>query len=360
MDEPFSRIRSRKQDASTKLDERKTVKVPFSSSPDDIPSEKLQQKDFKHFYDQGKLDLSKKHLSPSDVSIFIRKFRREIDKLGLSGCGLTEIPVDVWNLYGLRELDLSNNPLGDSSISSLELRVFYSVRKLNLSGCGLKQIPNFHDLEVEELDLSNNPLDDSDMTSSRLSDVGSVGSVGKLNLSGCSLKHVPNLHCFEVEELDLSNNPLGNIGLLRYEMRNEESFRKLNISGCGLRHFPEDLSLHGLEELNLSNNPLGDHQSDESPWDLMFGISLRKLNLSSCGLKKWPYVLYSPVNLQELNLCDNFIDHRDLLEKLNSGKSGNKLLEPTPVGLGIFMATKIIFDDAVYLQTNGGKWSIVN
>jgi Leucine-rich repeat (LRR) protein len=146
----------------------------------------------------------------------------------------------------------------------------------------------------------------------------------------------------------------------------EYSLKKLDLSGCGLTKLPGSLELYRkLEELNLSNNPR--IHSDRSFLKIP-KCRLKKLDLSGCGLTELPNDLEECGNLQEFNFSNNFFDHQDLLEKLNSGKvfslgfhqSGKELLKFTASRLVLFKPTcRIIFEDAVYTQSGGGKTSIV-
>ena len=186
----------------------------------------------------------------------------------------------------------------------------------------------------------------------------------KLDLSGCGLTKLPEDLCayHRLEELNLSNNPLSNLDISSLKYFPWYMLKKLDLSGCGLTKLPGDLcAYHRLEELNLSNNPLSN--LDISSLEYLPPYMLKKLDLSGCGLTKLPD-LKECSNLQELNFSNNSFDHQDLLEKLNSGKvfsssgfrqSGKKLLEPTASGLGLSKRTyRIIFEDAVYIQSSGG------
>ena len=317
--------------ASTKLGKGKNAKDALSSLPcshvGKLPVFKhhiLQGKDLKHYYGQRKLDLSNQHLSPSDVFSLKDRFHRGLKKVNLSGCGLTQFPRGLDVCVRLKELNLSNNPLGDSNISFFLESIHentHGLKKLNLSGCGLKQ---FHldsrFWELEELDLSNNPLGDSNISSFLASIHQHTHRLKKLNLSGCGLKQFHwDSHFWELEELDLSNNPLGDSSM-----------------GTTLLQKSEQKSILHLCPM----------------------IWLKKLNLSDCGFKTWPHVVHHPLNLEELNLSNNSINHQHIFENLPGSLSlqkSNEPLELEPIGLGFFVAKRIIFEDAVYVQTNGGR-----
>jgi Leucine-rich repeat (LRR) protein len=140
-----------------------------------------------------------------------------------------------------------------------------------------------------------------------------------------------------------------------------DSLKKLDLSGCGLTELYPLFECEKIEELNLSNNPLAPPVSS-----FFRGMdNLKKLDLSGCGLKELPYDLKICVNLQELNLSNNFFGHQDLLERLNSGnstegslwqriiktvkQSGKESLKLVATNL-----TRIIFADANYTHINGG------
>jgi Leucine-rich repeat (LRR) protein len=132
--------------------------------------------------------------------------------------------------------------------------------------------------------------------------------------------------------------------------------KKLDLSGCGLTEFSESfMYFYELEELNLSNNPLG--PSFIFPTKLEFWFQLKKLDLSGCGLKEWPCALEKCSNLQELNLSNNSIGHEELLEELNSGKmfiSHLSLYKSGKIKGPFGPMTRIIFEDTVFTQRNGG------
>ena len=233
------------------------------------------------------------------------------------------------------ELNLSNQCLKD--LSSLKDRFHSGLEKINLSGCGLTQFPEGLDVcvELEEVNLSNNPLGDSDTPVSSFLESLPKSRLKKLNLSDCGLKQFQgSFHFGPLEELNLSNNPLGHLSM---------SFS----SSVGLALLRKLIGHSGKSILDL---------------DLTSLMWLKKLNLSDCGFKTWPLVVHQVINLEELNLSNNFINHQHIFENLPSSlslqKPGNEQLEPTPIGLGFFVARKIIFEDAVYVHVNGGSSQI--
>jgi Leucine-rich repeat (LRR) protein len=169
----------------------------------------------------------------------------------------------------------------------------------------------------------------------------------KLDFSCCGLTKLPkNLgDCHELQELNLSNNCLSHSDVSTLIRRLGDKLRELDLSCCGLTQLPKDLDgCYKLEKLNLSNNHLRYFDS--------FTLSalpryyrLKKLDLSGCGLKAWPlYLLQECVNLQELNLSNNSHTHQNLLKILGVVFRRSQISNPT----------KIIFEDAVYTQINGG------
>jgi hypothetical protein len=131
------------------------------------------------------------------------------------------------------------------------------------------------------------------------------------------------------------------------------SLKKLDLSGCGLTEFSPLFKSEKIEDLNISNNPLTPPISS-----FLRGMdNLKKLDLSGCGLKEFPYDLKICVNLQELNLSNNFFGHQDLLERLNSGNSTERCLHQSgkeSLKLVATNLTRIIFADANYTHINGG------
>ena len=181
----------------------------------------------------------------------------------------------------------------------------------------------------------------------------------KLDLSGRGLTGLPPdlfENCYEIEELNLSNNPLAHSDL--YPIGCMHSLKKLDVSGCGLKEL--NLSFlqmcDEIEELNLSNNSLTD--LDLHPIGRMH--SLKKLDLSGCSLRECPSDLENSANLQELNLSNNLFDHQDLLEELNSETkfsfSERELFGLRGSSIDSSIPTRIIFEDAIYIKSGGGKF----
>ena len=311
--EMFQNLRFRKVPSST---------IPKGSNLETYDPKRFQHEyeDLKRYYHNGKLNLSGKHLSHSDISSLAYSFGHELKKLDLSGCGLTDVYLhDVKNCHGLEELNLSNNPLHHFYFP-LQWEYMSSLKKLDLSGCGL---------------------------------------------TDRSLRDLKNFH--GLEELNVSNNPLPHFRFRDF-LRHLSSLKKLELSGCGLTRRDLDglKDCHRLEELNLSNNPLHDFDFRGFYWDFLGRdlVSLRLLNLSGCCLTKWSSGLEKCSRLQELNLSNNFFDHQDLLENLNNGKimlsqsglhkSEKELPVSAPSALGLPNLSRIIFEDAVYTKNYYG------
>ena len=179
-------------------------------------------------------------------------------------------------------------------------------------------------------------------------------SLKKINLSGCGLTKFPSglTGFIRLEELNLSNNPLGDSNISFFsELMDLRRLKKLNLSGCGLKQFHRNFDFWQLEELDLSNNALGNSSMDTAQLRMLFDDSgksildlfpmiwLKKLNLSNCGFKTWPHVVHRPLNLEELNLSNNFINHQQTFESLAGSLSlqnSDEPLELAPIGLGFF------------------------
>ena len=216
--------------------------------------------DLRHCYQNGELNLSGKHLSPSTLFSLICSHGHEFKKLDLSGCDLFYVDWRcLERLSGLEELNLSNNPLWDLDLEFLK-HMQHSLKKLDLSGCHLRRL-DLRCLErlsgLEELNLSNNPLH-----SIKLHSFKSMPGLRTLDISGCGLadKDLKDFALWDgVKELNLSNNPLSH--MLQYP----GNLRKLNLSGCCLTKWPSGLEeCSSLEELDLSNNSFG-HQLENFP-----------------------------------------------------------------------------------------------
>ena len=350
-------------DNPKKFQDLRSQKVPSSTIP-----KGSNLKDLKRYHHEGELNLSGKHPSHSDISSLAYSCRRNLKKLDLSGCGLTDTDLHgLKDCTGLEELNLSNNPLRYFYFCGLWGYMF-RLKKLDLSGCGLTHI-YLDDLKdrvgLEELNLSNNPVHEFYFPGFW----EYMPSLKKLDLSGCGLTNtdLDDLkNCHRLEELNLSNNSLHNFHFPGF-WKCTSSLKKLDLSGCGLTNTDLDgfVNFHGLKELNLSNNPLHDIGCRAFYCDFLGRdqVSLRLLNLSWCCLTKWPSSLEECISLQELNLSNNFFGHQDLLENLNNGKmlsqsglhkSENELLESAPSVLGLPNLSRIIFEDAVYTKNDGG------
>ncbi len=299
--------------ATTKHDQVKKVKNSLSSPPQQVdPSQTKIINPIKNPKQESKTDYSG---NPKELGGFTNQclvspvytsHLTQLKKLDLSSHGLTTFPEDLLLCDKLEELNLSNNPLGPSFKFPKWLYFRDSLKQLDLSGCGLTTFPGDF------------------------------------------------WWCDKLEELNISNNSLGPSFKFSELLHFPDSLKKLDLSGCGLRTFPEDYWwCDELEELNLSKNPLG--PSCIFPKKRCLFFSLKKLDLSGCGLKEWPCTLENYSSLQELNLSNNFIGHEDLLEKLNSGKMFISHSSLYTSGKGLFgPLARIIFEDTVYTQSNGG------
>ena len=219
MAEPSSYMDPRTSKASTKPDQVKNVKDSNFGSPiqtKNIGLTKNPKQESKTDYSGNPKEfihgLPNKYLS----SVYTSHLTH-LEKLDLSGRGLTKLPDRLWECDEVEELNLSNNPLDPSFIFPMLSRLQDSLKKLDLSGCGLTKLPEDFGkywYKLEELNLSNNPLGPSFIFPmlSRLQ-----RSLKKLDLSGCGLKEWPcaSEKCSSLQELDLSNNSIGHEELLK-------------------------------------------------------------------------------------------------------------------------------------------------
>jgi Leucine-rich repeat (LRR) protein len=213
------------------------------------------------------------HLMPDDNSTslpnYIEKFTN-LEKLYLSGCGLTSLPEWIGKLTKLQVIDLMRNNLKQLPDSIGKLT---NLKQLFLNQNQLTSLPksigNLTNLRV--LDLLSNKL-------TKLPD-----SIGKLT---------------ELRELYLINNQLTS---LPASIVNLTKLEQLNLEDNKLTSFPKSIGkLTELEYLNLDGNQL--KKLPESIGNL---TNLVALDLRHNGLTKLPEWIGKLTKLENLYLESN-------------------------------------------------------
>ncbi|MFO0957912.1 MAG: leucine-rich repeat domain-containing protein [Isosphaeraceae bacterium] len=196
-------------------------------------------------------------IDPEDLPSFLEGLEagrdRDVEELGLRGCGLEELPASLATLPRLRKLDLSGNRL-----AGLPREWAGSLRELDLSGNSLHDLPACVVAmpALEWLDASRNLLN-------RLpQDLGRMRGLRHLDLGHNRLEKLPlsMTDLQGLERLYLDNN------LLKHfpePLAHLSGLVELRLEHNRIGHFPRDLhGLSGLRELTLEGNPLGDAEQD--------------------------------------------------------------------------------------------------
>lgn len=274
----------------------------------------------------------------------------------LSGNNLRSLPSAIADLVNLEHLDLSKNPLkvkdvDDSNCLPFEMRLMKNLKFLSLRECNLRHIPTtvWLCVSLKKLDISRNKI------GLLVPDVGNLQNLEFINLSQCNLSTLPNeiSFCGELTDIILMAN---NIESLPETLKHLRKLKNLKMSYRGFsslldsymeqliskgqiksEHIPmvifelESLtaldlkhtkinnlaenSFKSLEELYLDNNFFSNLNEFNSSINSNVKDTLTTLTISNNLLKQIPDELNELVNLQILNLSNNFI--RETNTRLN-------------------------------------------
>lgn len=249
--------------------------------------------------------------------------------LDLSGCALTEVPPEVWELTHLTELKLGHwadyNKQNRNRLTYIEsgIRQLTQLQNLDLSSNELHTLPDelMQLQELQWLDLSNNQFEQIphvlsalqtlhliDLANNRLSELSSsifrLQNLQRLNLSKNILRQIPDeLGVFaHLQRLDLSHNyltvfPDAILGL--------SALQQLSMIGNQIGVLPDNIDrLSRLRLLYLNNNSI-----DRLPPAFAHLRQLQRLYMSSNTLNHFPQELLQINDLQLIDLRNNLIEY---------------------------------------------------
>ncbi len=191
-----------------------------------------------------------------------------VNKVSLSGKGLSKVPGKIKKLKVINSLDLSNNNLQKLNNNLLKC---ITLRELNLSNNQISELPvkmgKLHLLK--HLDLSSNKFDTLSYRA-----INQLKFLKTLNLSDNSLSELPKSFSSKyLEVFDLSQNELTE---LPAKLTSCRRLKKLYLNDNQLNSLPRRFSkLKHIEELDISFNELTD-----LPSSLFKLKKLRLLNIS--------------------------------------------------------------------------------
>ena len=223
------------------------------------------------------------------------------------------------SLPALKELSITNIRINDKIV---ELIGAYSeMEKLTLSGCGLSSISKLEALtKLEYLDLSNNTL-------RNISLIGTMPGMKELYLghnSITSIDHIASLT--NIEKLDISYNAVSDLSGLkqmknltdlnaghnqisRINGLNFQKMQALDLSYNNIQSIGSIVDMTEILSLNLSNNALTELGGIEKL------MKLRSLNMSYNQVKELPS-FNSKCDLVTIDASHNLLDDVDSLAGL--------------------------------------------
>ncbi len=216
--------------------------------------------------------------------------------LGLSVCGLKELPESFCELTELEVLHLQHNEL---TMLPVNIGKLTKLRKLDLEANQLTELPeSFKQLtSLKSLLLSGNKL------TTLPKGIGKFKKVTQVELSENRFIDFPNELCdlVQLKTLDIRNN---SIEVIPSEIHNLKNLTQLNMANNHLNTLPNDIGkLKSLVELRLSNNKI-----ETLPSSIGNLTQLRELDLSGNLLRELPETLFTLSSLETLSIEDNKLE----------------------------------------------------
>jgi internalin A len=225
--------------------------------------------------------------------------------LDLGGCGLTDLPEEIFELKWLREL--SFNDFNTAKLTNSKKSLY--INKGIYNRIETKVLPqSFEELvNLVKLDLGG-PF----FKEWKLRDVNilkKLSSLKELDLSENGLSDISFLSkLINIKHLDLSSNQISDISVLK----NLVSLEYLNISFNTIKDINPLIHLSKLESLELNSTLSSDYSS------LQKLTSLKKLQLNSNHLIDINFLI-GLTKLKDLTLSDNcFIKDFSILQKFDT------------------------------------------
>jgi small GTP-binding protein len=223
------------------------------------------------------------------------------NRLDLSDCALTEIPVEVFSLTQLTELKLGSwlgDPQFRNKIKTIPLAInqLQDLEVLILSGNSsivlpdvLEELKNLTSLYLRNVNLAELPQV-----------VTRLKNLAVLDLRRNRLRNLPDQlpRLSNLSLLNLSENPLTSLPGIVTQL---ETLQELYVSAIGLTKLPESIGrLKSLRKAELSNNKL--HELPESIGQL---ARLEHLNISNNRLSTLPGSIAKLLELKLLTADNN-------------------------------------------------------
>ena len=227
------------------------------------------------------------------------KEQDKVQVLDLNNQGLTEIPVEIFQLTSLTELNLAYN-----QIKTIPPEVFQltNLNVLRLAMNQIKEIP---------------------------SELCQLTSLTQLVLEGNQIQVIPPELC-QLTNLEFIHLESNLIRSLPTEIRNLINLTFLNLSQNKLRNLPTEINqLSKLQSLNLYQNRL-----QRFPEAINQLSNLRQLHLDDNQIRDLPVTIKNLIKLQELWLGGNFLGQlpieRGQLTSLAELHLGRNLISQVP------------------------------
>ncbi|MEO1396580.1 MAG: COR domain-containing protein [Cyanobacteria bacterium J06634_5] len=236
----------------------------------------------------------KRQIQKWNLPATLEKARREkVSELDLSDKGLTELPVELFQLQNLTQLDLSSNQL--TSVPK-ELGQLQNLIQLNLSSNQLTSVPKELGWlqNLTQLRLYRNRL------TSVPKELSLLQNLIQLDLSGNKLTSIPETLCWlkNLTQLRLYENQLTSIPK---EFGQLQNLIQLDLSDNKLTSIPKELGqLQQLTELRLHRNKLTSVPEEVGQLQQLIGLFLYSNQLTSI-----PKEIGQLQQLTELSLSNN-------------------------------------------------------
>ncbi|ESR66458.1 hypothetical protein CICLE_v10008785mg [Citrus x clementina] len=252
-----------------------------------------QQQQF-HHHQTNKLDMRRKAADHRRTSI---QEAESLEVVDLSGMSLDSLPIPSINLGTIYKLDLSNNNL-QMIPESLTARLL-NVVVLDVHSNQLKCLPNSIGClsKLKVLDVSGNLLESLPKT------IENCRSLEELNANFNKLRQLPDTIGFELINLKTLSINCNKIVILPQSLTHLTSLRVLDARLNCLKSLPEDLeNLINLEVLNISQNF---QYLETLPYSIGLLMSLVELDVSYNKITTLPDSIGCLRKLQKLSLEGN-------------------------------------------------------
>lgn len=280
------------------------------------------------------------------------KTKKQVTKLNLSGCDLTEVPDNIYDYPNLTKLILSNNKitsipkeirklkklkvldLANNEISVLQSAVFYlpKLSTLNLYGNNIKKFPKqIYNSKISKLIVGKNPIEESEKA--KLVGFCEVVGLGAISTANQSTEIPTQKKAIMKESIFIS-----------YSHEDKKWLKKVNTLLVSLKRYYKNVETWSDEEIIASD-----------VWKDKIGNALEKATIA--------ILLVSPDFM-----ASDFIANEELQPILNKAAvNGTKIItlivRPTPFleesGILKYQAVNDPKKPLSALQDAGQEWTLV-